>query len=130
MYQKEICIGYYLLAILRRDHDWGRHQRQGAHITCEIQSRDICDLLTSTLLGPINSHLPHNKRYMAIRPMSRPEPRKAVFRSAEPELLGTLPVPFPPRYQLPMSVSFPSCVSIAAFPPTFEESDRKAPKYE
>ena len=44
--------------------------------------------------------------------------------------LGILLVAAPPRYQLPMSVSSPFCVSIAAFGPTFETSLRKLPKYE
>lgn len=43
---------------------------------------------------------------------------------------GTLPVATPPRYQDPMSVSFPFCVRKGELGPTLETSDRKAPKYE
>ena len=46
------------------------------------------------------------------------------------EELGTLPVAAPPRYQLPMSVSFPSCVNIATFGPTLDTDDLNDPKYE
>lgn len=54
-------------------------------------------------------------------------PNIDVFAAAP---LGTVPVAFLPKYQLPMLVSFPSCVSIAAFGPTLETSLRKEPKYE
>ena len=75
-----------------------------------------------------NSRISHSTHHKIARPTSMPEPRNAVFRSAAP--LGTFPVSSPPRYQLPMSVSFPSCVSMAEFGPTLDTSDRKAPKYE
>jgi hypothetical protein len=42
--------------------------------------------------------------------------------------LGMFFVSTPPMYQDPISVSLPSCVSIAAFGPTFETEERKAPK--
>jgi hypothetical protein len=47
-----------------------------------------------------------------------------------PVLSGVLLVAAPPRYQLPMSVSRPFCVSIEALGPTLETEDRKEPKYE
>lgn len=53
---------------------------------------------------------------------------KPAMRLASP--LGIFPVSAPPRYQLPMSVSFPLSVSIATFGPTLETSLRKDPKYE
>jgi hypothetical protein len=46
-----------------------------------------------------------------------------------PTPLGTFPVAAPPRYQLPISVSLPLLVSIAASGPTFESDERKEPKY-
>lgn len=49
-----------------------------------------------------------------------------AFRLADP--LGILFVLAPPRYQLPMLVSFPFSVNMAAFGPTFETLLRKAPK--
>ncbi|KAL8818180.1 MAG: hypothetical protein Q9191_007998, partial [Dirinaria sp. TL-2023a] len=41
---------------------------------------------------------------------------------------GTFPVAFPPRYQLPISVSLPSWVRNAELGPTLETLLRKAPK--
>jgi hypothetical protein len=42
--------------------------------------------------------------------------------------IGTAPVALPPRYQLPISVRRPSCVSMAAARPMLDMSLRKAPK--
>lgn len=56
----------------------------------------------------------------------RPDPANMAFRLADP--LGILFVLAPPRYQLPMLVSFPFSVNMAAFGPTFETLLRKAPK--
>lgn len=56
----------------------------------------------------------------------RPEPANTAFRPAEP--LGMLFVLAPPRYQLPMLVSFPFSVNMAALGPTFETLLRNAPK--
>lgn len=46
------------------------------------------------------------------------------------EEFGALPVAAPPRYQLPMSVSWPFWVNIVAFGPTLEIEDLNDPKYE
>ena len=43
---------------------------------------------------------------------------------------GMLFVAEPPKYHDPISVSWPSSVNMAALTPTFETSERKAPKYE
>lgn len=56
---------------------------------------------------------------------ARLEPANVTVRLAE---LGTLPVADPPRYQLPISVSCPFCVSMAALAPTLETELRKEPK--
>ncbi|KAI9732856.1 MAG: hypothetical protein M1834_003795 [Cirrosporium novae-zelandiae] len=50
---------------------------------------------------------------------------KAIALAA---LLGVFPVALPPKYQLPISVSFPEDVSIATLAPTLESSERKDPK--
>lgn len=47
-----------------------------------------------------------------------------------PLLWGILCVADPPRYHDPMSVNSPFSVNMAELGPTFETSDRKAPKYE
>ena len=43
-------------------------------------------------------------------------------------LCGMLLVAAPPRYHDPISVSLPSSVNMAELGPTFETSERKAPK--
>ena len=68
-----------------------------------------------------------NHRRLATKTKS-PDPAKVALRPASP--FGILSVLVPPRYQLPISVSSPLCVSIAAFGPTFERSLRNDPKYE
>lgn len=54
------------------------------------------------------------------------EPKLVTDEAAEPR--GTLFVAAPPKYQDPISVSLPFCVSMAAFLPTLLTSERKAPK--
>jgi hypothetical protein len=51
-------------------------------------------------------------------------------RNAALELSGSTPVAEKPRYHDPISVSFPFPLRNAAFAPTFELVERKAPKYE
>ena len=94
-------------------------------LSCHLNSKASKCLILSRLN---DSHLSHSKHHIVARVTKRLEPRKAVLRTAAP--LGTLPVDSPPRYQLPISVSLPSCVSIAEFAPTLDTSERKAPKYE
>lgn len=68
-------------------------------------------------------------RSQKLAPTTRiPDPMNIALRPASP--FGSFPVLLPPRYQLPISVSSPLCVSIAAFGPTFETSLRNVPKYE
>lgn len=55
-------------------------------------------------------------------------PANTAVLPAAPLASGILFVAAPPRYQLPMSVSSPSWVSMAALGPTFETSLRKEPK--
>ena len=43
-----------------------------------------------------------------------------------PRLSGTLPVASPPKYQLPMSANFPSCVNMLALGPMVDLPLRKA----
>ena len=70
----------------------------------------------------------YKRHHKLVKIMRIPDPVNTELRPALP--FGLLLVAEPPRYQLPISVSLPSCVSIAAFGPTFETSLRKDPKYE
>lgn len=56
------------------------------------------------------------------------QPANAAVVLASP--LGMFPVAACPKYQAPMSVSWPICVNMAALGPTLETSERKDPKYE
>ena len=62
---------------------------------------------------------------MANETSTRVRGAGSIERRAE---LGVLPVAEDPKYHDPMSVNFPSCVSIAAFGPTLDTELLKEPK--
>lgn len=68
----------------------------------------------------------HSRHQRVVKITSKLEPVNMCIMFAAP--FGVFPVSCPPRYQLPMSVSLPFWLSMAAFGPTFETSLRKAPK--
>ena len=79
-----------------------------------------------TLASSFSRKSLHNRHQKAVKITTHLEPVNVRIMFAAPS--GVFPVSCPPRYQLPMSVSLPFWLSMAAFGPTFETSLRKAPK--
>lgn len=113
--------------------------RSQSRVHPRIQPSNSLDAARFNRNAPVTALDPTNRMYTkpnATKPhpthqsptaITKPtDPANLVVRTASP--FGILPVAAFPKYHAPMSVNWPFCVSIAAFLPTLEALERKAPK--